>query len=85
MGKFRPISLCNVLYKVVIKTIVNRFKGVLDLCNDTSQSAFVLGALISDNVLFAYGILHTFQQKRIRKKGVMALKLDMSKTFDRVE
>lgn len=69
LAKFRPISLCNVLYKIITKAIMNRFKGVLNLCIDNSQSAFVLGRLISDIVLLAFVLLHTFRQKRIVKKG----------------
>lgn len=38
-----------------------------------------------DNVLFAYEILHMLKQKRIGRKGSMALKLDLSKVYDRVE
>lgn len=43
------------------------------------------GRLIMDNILVAYKILHTFKQKQVGKKGSMALKIDMSKAYDRVE
>ncbi|KAA3473893.1 reverse transcriptase [Gossypium australe] len=67
------------------KAIVNRLRGVIEKCIDTAQSAFVPGRLISDNVLLAYEILHTLKQKRVGRKGFMAMKLDMSKAYDRVE
>lgn len=85
LGNFRPISLCNVLYKLVTKTIVNRFKGVYEFCMDSAQSAFVLGRLILDNMLLAYENLHTFRQKRVGRKVFMVMKLDIGKSYDRIE
>ncbi|KAA3476658.1 reverse transcriptase [Gossypium australe] len=82
---FRPISLCTVLYKLVAKTIVNRMQDVMGTCIDQVQSGFVPGRLISDNILLAYEILHMFRQKRTGNEGFMAVKLDMSKAYDRVE
>ncbi|KAA3455485.1 reverse transcriptase [Gossypium australe] len=82
LSSFRPISLCSVLYKIVTKVVVNRLQEVIGECIDRAQSAFIPGRLISDNVLIAYEILHTFRKKRTGKKGYMVVKLDMS---DKVE
>ncbi|KAH1047382.1 hypothetical protein J1N35_038166 [Gossypium stocksii] len=64
--------------KVPAKAIANRFRGVIEKCINVAKSAFVPSRLISNNVLLAYEILHTLQQKRVGKKGFMAVKLDMS-------
>ncbi|XP_023882264.2 uncharacterized protein LOC111994610 [Quercus suber] len=50
-----------------------------------TQSVFVLGRLITDNVLVAYETLHAMHCKKSGKKGSLALKLDVSKAYGRVE
>lgn len=54
VGDLRPILLCNVLVKIVAKVIANRLKGILDQVISENQSAFMLGRLISENVMIAY-------------------------------
>ena len=54
LSQFRPISLCNVIYMVVVKCLVNRLRPLLDDIISPAQSAFVLGWMIIDNVLVAF-------------------------------
>jgi hypothetical protein len=81
---FRPISLCNISYKIISKILANRLKKVLPQIISPLQSAFVPNRNIQDNSILAHELIHSFKNKK-GKKGLMFLKMDMEKAFDQME
>ena len=81
---FRQISLCTTIYKVISKVLSNRLKVMLGKIIHPLQGAFVPERLIQDNILIAHEVFHSFRNKSGRE-GWIAIKLDMEKTYDRLE
>lgn len=79
---FRPISLCNFINKVFSRLLAVRLSQLLPKIISPNQSGFVCGMLISDNFLLAQEIIIGIGKKN--RGGNVALKLDMTKAYDRV-
>ena len=82
---YRPISLCNVIYKVISKCLVNRLRPFLDDIISETQSAFIPGRLITDNAAIAFECFHKIQHSISRHNTHCAYKLDLEKAYDRVD
>lgn len=82
---FRLISLCNVIYKVVSKCLMNRLRPLLQEIIVPMQSAFIPGRLITDNASIAFEYLRTINHGSNMCKTFGALKLDLTKAYYRVE
>eukprot|EP00253_Pinus_taeda_P013455 PITA_13455 len=79
--KFRPIALCNVIYKIISKVIASRLKTILPGIISEEQSGYVEGRQILDNILLAQEMIHSLHS---RKEVGMLMQLDLSKAYDKV-
>jgi hypothetical protein len=80
MCQFRPISLCNIIHKIISKILANRFKALLHLFISPYQSAFVPSRNIQDNNILAHELFNVINSKKGRE-GLMAIKIDMEKAI----
>ena len=85
VSKYRPISLCNILCKILSNVLANRLKKFLPHLITEHQLAFAKNRLITANILVAFETLHYMKKHVLGKNGFMTIKLDTSKTYDRVE
>lgn len=83
MKDYRPISCCNILYKLISKILANRLKSILPKCISWNQSAFIKGRLLMENVLLATEIVKDYHKEDISPR--CAMMIDISKAFDSVQ
>lgn len=82
-NQFRPIFLCNIVYKLVTKVIVNRLKPILPSLISPTQCSFVPKRQIIDKVIIVQEMIHSTRNKQ-GCVGYMVVKIDFQKAYYRL-
>lgn len=81
MSDYRPISLCNILYKIIAKALATRLKKLLPKLISENQNGFTPGREIADSIILVVEVIHSLHKDKL---SGMLLRLDVSKAYDRV-
>ena len=81
LKNWRPISLLNVIYKLMSSVIANRLKAVLNKLINNDQKGFISGRYIGENIRTVYDILFETKQQNI--PGLL-VSVDFQQAFDTV-
>lgn len=81
-GDYRPMSLCNTIYKIISKIIAKRLKKVLKNIISEEQSGFSLGISIFEGIIVAHETIHLARKARASS---MIIKLEILKAYDLVD
>ncbi|XP_065632987.1 uncharacterized protein LOC112028379 [Quercus suber] len=84
LNNYRPISLCNTVYKFVTKIIVGSIRHLLPSLVFSLQIAFVPGRKRVDNAIIVQEIVHSMSRRKGRI-GLMAIKINLEKEYDHLE
>lgn len=81
---FRPISLCNVVVKIISKVVANHLRPLMAKLTAPNQSSFVPTRQATDNIVLVQEVIHSLKNRKGRKGGLLA-KIDLEKAYDRVD
>ena len=79
--RYRPIALCNVVYKIISKVVANKLKPLLPSLVSVEQSGYVECRQILNNIIQAHEVVHSLTSNR---KVGMIMQLDLAKAYDKL-
>lgn len=85
--EFRQISLCNTIYKIITKVLVNQLRPILNKLIGPFQNSFLLRRGTTNNALALQEIMHDMhksKKQKKKKKGDVVYKLYLEKAYDHV-
>ena len=82
LKNWRPISLLNVDYKLLSKTLSNRLTPILSTIIHPNQTGFMKGRNIAENIRILYDTIYC--TKKAKQHGIL-LALDFEKAFHSLE
>ena len=65
LKNWRPISLLSCVYKILPSAVANRLEGVLDRLISRTQTGFISGRYIGENICLIYDLLHYTEKENI--------------------
>lgn len=83
VSSYLSISLCNVCYKIVAKTLANRLKFLPPNLIGVEQCGFIQGHSLVDKILVAQEVVHSMDRE-YEDPRMMLLKIDIAKVYDTV-
>ena len=78
---FRPVALCNFIYKIISKVVANRLKEVLPLLIGLEKFGFVVGQQILDGIIMVHEVIHSL---KVTKNTGMLVKHGIAKAYDKL-
>lgn len=80
VDQYRPISLCNIILKIITMIIASRLRNLLEDIVLPNQAAFIPKRVISDNFIINHEMMH-YMSNRKGNHGYMTFKMDLAKAY----
>lgn len=83
MNDMRPIVCCTTLYKIISKILTTRLGKLINFILDESQSNFILGKVIQDNIFLAHELIRGYNMNHISPR--CAIQMNLQKAYDTIK
>ena len=80
LKQFRPISLCNAIYKIITKVVANGLKPIMTFIISKEQARYMEGSQIMYTIILSHEVIHSLNST---KAPSILIKLYLSKYFDK--